>query len=79
MNIPTFSLLACGLFMSAAQAAGAPAAGFDRVGLAGDKPAAVQPERQAAPGETRRVGDDVLPERRREMARRLVWLMLSAR
>lgn len=79
MNIPTFSLLACGLFMGAAHAGSAPGAGFDRVGLAGDKPAAAQPARQAAPGEARRVDGDSLPERRREMARRLVWLMLSAR
>jgi hypothetical protein len=78
MNIAIFSLLVCGLFAGAAQAENAPA-GFDRVGLAGAKPVAVQPTRQAAPGETRRVGDDALPERRREMARRLVWLMLSAR
>jgi len=79
MNIPTLSLLACGLFLGTAHAEGAPPTGFDRVGLTGGKPAAVQPVRQAAPGETRRTDEAVLPERRREIARRLVWLMLSAR
>lgn len=78
MRITTFSLLACGLLLGAAHAESAPSTGFDRVGLASDRPAATQTA-QTAPGEARRTDGAALPERRREMARRLVWLMLSAR
>lgn len=56
-----------------------PNPGFDRVGMVADKGFASQPARFAAPGEGRRSGEAVSPERKREMARRLVWLMLSAR
>ncbi len=52
--------------------------GFDRVGAANLRPASAQTVAQAAPGETH-AGTAALLERRREMARRLVWLMLSAR
>lgn len=81
MNKPTFSLLLiAGLFLGSAHAATMGAKpGFDRVGLAIDKPVAMQNMRVAAPGEDRRGEQAVSPERRREMARRLVWLMLSAR
>ena len=56
-----------------------PNLGFDRVGMVADKSLASQPARFAAPGEGRRADETVSPERKREMARRLVWLMLSAR
>lgn len=56
-----------------------PNPGFDRVGMVADKRIVSQPTRFAAPGEGRRADETVLPERKREMARRLVWLMLSAR
>lgn len=80
MQILTLSLLAAGLVIGSAQAA-APGdtPGFDRVGYASEKTLAVQAGRQIAPGEDRRADHAVTPERRREMARRLVWLMLSAR
>lgn len=80
MHILTLSLLAAGVFMSSAQAASVdPRPGFDRVGLASDRSVAVQPARQIAPGEDRRSDQAASLEHRREMARRLVWLMLSAR
>ena len=64
-----------------------PNLGFDRVGMtAGEKHSTVKSARYvaarntlAAPGEGRRSDEAVSPERKREMARRLVWLMLSAR
>jgi hypothetical protein len=56
-----------------------PNPGFDRVGMAADKQVVSQHARFAAPGEDRRADEAVSPERKREMARRLVWLMLSAR
>ncbi|MCA1926761.1 MAG: hypothetical protein LDL16_10865 [Thiobacillus sp.] len=80
MHKLTLSLLLAGLFMNGAHAASAdPRPGFDRVGLTGDKSVAAQPVRQVAPGEDRRADHAVSPEHRRELARRLVWLMLSAR
>ncbi len=79
MNKLTLSLLLSGLLLGSAHAETSASPGFDRVGLAGDKPALVQTARVAAPGEGRRADNAALPERRREMARRLVWLMLSAR
>ena len=58
-----------------------PGPGFDRVGAV-----SVEPQRmpdnvktQVAPGEGTTHGAIHSPERKREMARRLVWLMLSAR
>jgi len=56
-----------------------PNPGFDRVGMIADKSIVSQPTRFVAPGEGRRADEAVSPERKREMARRLVWLMLSAR
>jgi hypothetical protein len=56
-----------------------PNLGFDRVGMTADKDVTAQPARFTAPGEGRRSDEAVSPERKREMARRLVWLMLSAR
>lgn len=77
MHTLTLSLLVAGLFVVGAHAASVDTRpGFDRVGAASDKPLAVQTVRPVAPGEDRHA---VSPERRREMARRLVWLMLSAR
>jgi hypothetical protein len=77
MHTLSLSLLAAGLFMGSAHAASVDTRpGFDRVGLASDEPVAVQTVRPVAPGEDRHA---VSPERRREMARRLVWLILSAR
>lgn len=53
--------------------------GFDRVGrVAVEKPQAPG-ERSAAPGESLEASMASYPARKREMARRLVWLMLSAR
>lgn len=54
---------------------------FDRVGLASNKP---QPGTHGAlskpaPGEPAEPGAADYPTRKREMARRLLWLMLSAR
>lgn len=64
-----------------------PNPGFDRVGTtAGEKSLASRsarpiaaPDVMAAPGESRRADSADYPERKREMARRLLWLMLSAR
>ncbi len=55
-----------------------PALGFDRVGLASNHALSAADNAQAktAPGEH---ADQALQARKREMARRLVWLMLSAR
>ncbi len=62
--------------------------GFDRVGLVtadmkrpfGEHRSGLSKVRfNAAPGEGNRVGEEPLPKRRMELARRLVWLMLSAR
>lgn len=79
MNKLTLPLLMAGLVVGSAHAEVSTSPGFDRVGLMNDKPAAVQVTRQIAPGEDRRTDNAATPERRREMARRLVWLMLSAR
>ena len=80
MNTLTLSLLTASLLIGSAQAATMGATpGFDRVGYTSDRPVAAQPARQIAPGEDRRSDHVATPERRREMARRLVWLMLSAR
>jgi hypothetical protein len=58
-----------------------PSPGFDRVGLAsaGQQRSAVTAQLKAAPGESAEPDAANYPERKREMARRLVWLMLSAR
>lgn len=58
-----------------------PNPGFDRVGLAsaGSQRSAVTAQLKTAPGESAEPGVAQYPERKREMARRLVWLMLSAR
>ncbi|HEY9098320.1 MAG TPA: hypothetical protein VIN38_05555 [Thiobacillus sp.] len=54
-----------------------PALGYDRVGLASKQvSAADNTQAKTAPGEN---ADQALQARKREMARRLVWLMLSAR
>lgn len=62
--------------------------GFDRVGLVtADMKQPLAQRRSglskvrfnAAPGGGHVVGDETLPKRRMELARRLVWLMLSAR
>tara|TARA_R110002049_G_scaffold262670_3_gene438739 strand:+ start:288 stop:527 length:240 start_codon:yes stop_codon:yes gene_type:complete len=55
-----------------------PALGYDRVGLAASQtvPTANNIQAKTAPGEH---ADQALQARKREMARRLVWLMLSAR
>jgi hypothetical protein len=79
MNKLTLSLLLSSLLLGNAHAESGVSPGYDRVGLAGDKPALVQATRMAAPGESRRDDTAATPDRRREMARRLVWLMLSAR
>lgn len=80
MHKLSLSLLAAGLFMGSVHAASVDTRpGFDRVGLASDRSVAAQPVRQVAPGEDRRADQAASPEQRREMARRLVWLMLSAR
>lgn len=57
-----------------------PLQGFDRVGVASShvRPAAVDTPPTAAPGEGADQGSSH-HARKREMARRLVWLMLSAR
>ena len=58
-----------------------PAPGFDRVGMASaaHQRSAVTAQLKAAPGENPETGDASYSERKREVARRLVWLMLSAR
>ena len=58
-----------------------PSPGFDRVGLAsaGQQRNAATAQLKAAPGEIAEPDAANYPERKREMARRLVWLMLSAR
>jgi hypothetical protein len=65
-----------------------PRLGFDRVGLVSADMKKTLGERQAsasharfndAPGEGRMAGEDGLSARKAELARRLVWLMLSAR
>jgi hypothetical protein len=58
-----------------------PTPGFDRVGMASaaQQRSAVTAQLKAAPGENAETGDASYSERKREMARRLVWLMLSAR
>ncbi len=58
-----------------------PAPGFDRVGMASaaQQRSAVTTQFKAAPGESVQPGESGYSERKREMARRLVWLMLSAR
>lgn len=65
-----------------------PNPGFDRVGLtssdkqrlAGERNATADIARfKAAPGESAEASVSNYPARKREMARRLVWLMLSAR
>jgi hypothetical protein len=58
-----------------------PSPGFDRVGLAsaGQQRNAVTAPLKVAPGESADADAAKYPERKREMARRLLWLMLSAR
>ena len=65
-----------------------PNLGFDRVGLVSADMKNTLGNRQAsarftrfndAPGEGRMAGEDGLSARKAELARRLVWLMLSAR
>ncbi|MGK2951756.1 MAG: hypothetical protein ACSLEZ_05125 [Thiobacillus sp.] len=65
-----------------------PNPGFDRVGVASSDRQRLAGERnptadiarfKAAPGESAEASVTNYPARKREMARRLVWLMLSAR
>jgi len=58
-----------------------PTPGFDRVGMASasQQRSAVTAQLKAAPGESDEPDAARYSERKREMARRLVWLMLSAR
>jgi hypothetical protein len=58
-----------------------PPPGFDRVGLAsaGQQRSTATAQLNTAPGESAEPEAARYPERKREMARRLVWLMLSAR
>ncbi len=75
--VMTAALLAVGTAHAAGMADSGP--GFDRVGrVAAEKPQ-TPGERSAAPGESIETSVTSYPARKREMARRLVWLMLSAR
>jgi hypothetical protein len=65
-----------------------PSLGFDRVGMVSSEKQRLAGERshtadsaqfKAAPGEDAEPSVANYPARKREMARRLVWLMLSAR
>ncbi|MBI1285184.1 MAG: hypothetical protein GC183_12745 [Thiobacillus sp.] len=58
-----------------------PTPGFDRVGMASaaQQRSTVTTQLKAAPGESDEPDATHYSERKREMARRLVWLMLSAR
>ncbi len=58
-----------------------PAPGFDRVGLVSNEPqrSTHGAHSNAGPGEHAEPGVADYPARKREMARRLLWLMLSAR
>lgn len=63
-----------------------PPIGYERVGMLMGEKSRVALERDAqptrlgaAPGESPDAGMSDYPARKREMARRLVWLMLSAR
>lgn len=89
MKILTMMVMA-GLFSLGAAHADAlkPNPGFDRVGMASGDSQRLPGERSrtadgarfsAAPGEGAEPGVANYPARKREMARRLVWLMLSAR
>lgn len=77
MAMMTVALLGLGTAHADGMANSGP--GFDRVGrVAAEKPQAPG-ERSAAPGESLEASVTSYPARKREMARRLVWLMLSAR
>lgn len=82
MKIGTMVMMAVGLNLGLAHAESvSPSPGFDRVGLAPVN-AIQEPGRaqsRAAPGEDDEQGLTDHQVRKREMARRLVWLMLSAR
>jgi len=58
-----------------------PTPGFDRVGMASaaQQRTTLATQLKAAPGESDEPDAARYSERKREMARRLVWLMLSAR
>lgn len=80
MKTAMIMMVVAGLGLGTAQAETVDATpGFDRVGRvalqAPQKPAV----RAAAPGESPEESVASYPARKREMARRLVWLMLSAR
>lgn len=80
MHASNFFLLAAVLWMGSAQATSVGnASGYDRVGVPASRSVPLRAAQQTAPGESGRERQAVAPERRREMARRLVWLMLSAR
>jgi hypothetical protein len=77
MVVMTAALLAAGTAHADGRSNSGP--DFDRVGrVAAAKPQAPG-ERSAAPGESLEASVTSYPARKREMARRLVWLMLSAR
>ena len=81
MKTVTLVMMAVLFNIGVAQAESAkPVLGFDRVGLASahTQSAAENIQSKAAPGEGADQ-DTSLQARKREMARRLVWLMLSAR
>ena len=82
MKLGTMVMTVVVLNMGAAHAETVPPSpGFDRVGLASanaTRPSGSAPFK-AAPGEGADQSATDLPARKRELARRLVWLMLSAR
>lgn len=70
------ALFNLGVAHAAADTAGP---GYDRVGRTTNETPQRAHDRAAAPGENAEASVTSYPARKREMARRLVWLMLSAR
>ncbi len=56
-----------------------PGSGFDRVGLVSTDMKQTPRTQSYGPGENHSAADNALSARKTELARRLVWLMLSAR
>lgn len=89
MKIGTMMVMAALFNLGAAHAETVkPSPGFDRVGMVSNEKQASMGGRnqpadstrfKAAPGESMEASVANYPARKREMARRLVWLMLSAR
>lgn len=89
MKIGTMVMMAALFNLGVAHAeAVKPSLGFDRVGMVSSEKQRLVGERshtadgaqfKAAPGEDAEPSAANYPARKREMARRLVWLMLSAR